>query len=1146
MSSTENTVLQLLPPKVHLQTRPIEGADIGVPLHAVIIYPPELVFKRAQIHIDPPLSGTVQEGDDVRLYSTLDPALVGPVKDANFADSTTTPLLLNATTIQKDVNAPIRMYIKESQFRHDVVVYLFYTITRGSENVGASSSLSYIWNRIRPGMKDDVTVPGGHAKLKLLLPDAIKNGVGPDFVTARVAVQYPFCRAYDRISFMCNGKILEVNVGPTEAPEPPDHGSETPTTIYFDVDRAFLELAKQQDKKMAFLFTVYDQLNNSADPDAQWSPPQIIDEDLDGTRFAKPILREQLNDPSDTPEINLGKLKDQPLKVVIVPADARFEAGYQVRMFYTATHPDHTDVVDEQTGTVIVDEFGQKQLVVIEVPNQKVIIAGSTVKVFYEVREPDKGDGSPGDLVGRSNTTVAQVVGFHLDLKQPSVLQANDTTLAPLDALSKLTIVVPQGTTLSTDLLSVCWTAKPGTHTEGSIVTAAKPISEIGLNNDISPQLMAFSLGDVVSVSYIITRDGEQWPSETLSLTVQNLPQSALIAPRLKEADSQGEGSELKLANLTPQGKMWCPGFPLNTEGQFVWLLFKGTNADGSPYENYIWAAPFAYVNEQWVLDGFFEALAPYGDLIGLKHDSPLTMVMFIAFGKSQDLALAKRFMERTYSVSAVEDVAPTIESITATDNGEEIPNGGTTVETAITLSGVAAKGQKVDVLDGITSKGQPTADPVTGVWTLLITALDKTTHVFVAKELYGAGQSSDVYTINVVTMQPPVLLSPAVTPIDVLAYVQGVILRVMFPEALPGQQAQLKEHDPLPGSKPFPVLALDPGKQADFSLSSAFLVARRGSSRSFYWTLISDGDPVGNSPELTLVINAIAEYDPRLPTPNIAGETGDQLNIDLLPDNAEIIVSRWSFQESGNPVFLKLEGIDTEGNSTEQVIYNGQPHYSTDGLSVAAPMEWLRTLKSQSKLNINFGTKPEADANNNNEIFFPARTYVFTANPSYTLENFDLLRSFTITAGQSIDSPLMKFACTKGTLFLLKLQDKPSTPPLPITEEMQNQALYTVTNTAPYVSEFTLHLHSNYHAVNFWYCAVNINTFHQTVGSIEFLDIQNQLLGKFDMVASPTPSQKNIDFSGKDIRKIRIIPYIPAPPATGTGFYFDTFKLYS
>ena len=987
MSSTENTVLQLLPPKVHLQTRPIEGADIGVPLHAVIIYPPELVFKRAQIHIDPPLSGTVQEGDDVRLYSTLDPALVGPVKDANFADSTTTPLLLNATTIQKDVNAPIRMYIKESQFRHDVIVYLFYTITRGSENVGASSSLSYIWNRIRPGMKDDVTVPGGHAKLKLLLPDAIKNGVGPDFVTARVAVQYPFCRAYDRISFMCNGKILEVNVGPTEAPEPPDHGSETPTTIYFDVDRAFLELAKQQDKKMAFLFTVYDQLNNSADPDAQWSPPQIIDEDLDGTRFAKPILREQLNDPSDTPEINLGKLKDQPLKVVIVPADARFEAGYQVRMFYTATHPDHTDVVDEQTGTVIVDEFGQKQLVVIEVPNQKVIIAGSTVKVFYELREPDKGDGSPGDLVGRSNTTVAQVVGFHLDLKQPSVLQANDTTLAPLDALSKLTIVVPQGTTLSTDLLSVCWTAKPGTHTEGSIVTAAKPISEIGLNNDISPQLMAFSLGDVVSVSYIITRDGEQWPSETLSLTVQNLPQSALIAPRLKEADSQGEGSELKLANLTPQGKMWCPGFPLNAEGQFVWLLFKGTNADGSPYENYIWAAPFAYVNEQWVLDGFFEALAPYGDLIGLMPGRPLTMVMFISFGKSQDLTLAKRFMERTYSVSAVEDVAPTIESITATDNGEEIPNGGTTVETAVTLSGVAAKGQKVDVLDGTTSKGQPTADPVTGVWTLLITALDKTTHVFVAKELYGAGQSSDVYTINVVAMQPPVLLSPAVTPIDVLAYEQGVILRVIFPEALPGDEALLAEEEPLPGSVPFPSMPFNASKTVDFQLPSEFLVTRRGSTRRFRWALIRNSIPTADSPDLTLVINAIAVDDPRLPISNIAGELGQQLNVSDLPDDARVLSEKIPLMQQGHPVWVDFEGVDAEGNPETKEVSVGGLSELADRVSLPAPVEWLKTRKHESELRVVCAVNLDGIKDKTKAVPLPVRTYTMNVAQALTID---------------------------------------------------------------------------------------------------------------------------------------------------------------
>ncbi|WKV87535.1 hypothetical protein LJU32_17775 [Pseudomonas sp. B21_DOA] len=167
---------------------------------------------------------------------------------------------------------------------------------------------------------------------------------------------------------------------------------------------------------------------------------------------------------------------------------------------------------------------------------------------------------------------------------------------------------------------------------------------------------MAYSLGGVVSVSYVITRDGEELPSETLTLTVQDLPQSALIAPRLKEADADGEGAELKLANLTPEGKMWCPGFPLIAEGQFVWLLFKGTNANGKPYQEYIWAPTSAFVNAQWVKEGFFEAFAPYGDLIGLQDGSSLTIEMFIAFGKSEELALAKRFLIRSYRVSAVDE----------------------------------------------------------------------------------------------------------------------------------------------------------------------------------------------------------------------------------------------------------------------------------------------------------------------------------------------------------------------------------------------------------------------------------------------------------------------------------------------------------
>ncbi|MGL6241368.1 hypothetical protein [Pseudomonas sp.] len=96
----------------------------------------------------------------------------------------------------------------------------------------------------------------------------------------------------------------------------------------------------------------------------------------------------------------------------------------------------------------------------------------------------------------------------------------------------------------------------------------------------------------------------------------------------------------------------------------------------------------------------------------------------------------------RTLTVRA--DVAPTIDSVKGSPSGAEIPKGGRTFETAVTLSGTASKGEKVDVRDGTESKGQPTAAPLTGIWTLLVTGLSVTLHSFTAKALYGGGAESN------------------------------------------------------------------------------------------------------------------------------------------------------------------------------------------------------------------------------------------------------------------------------------------------------------------------------------------------------------------------------------------------------------------
>ncbi|PMQ09287.1 hypothetical protein PseAD21_20940 [Pseudomonas sp. AD21] len=103
---------------------------------------------------------------------------------------------------------------------------------------------------------------------------------------------------------------------------------------------------------------------------------------------------------------------------------------------------------------------------------------------------------------------------------------------------------------------------------------------------------------------------------------------------------------------------------------------------------------------------------------------------------------------------------APTISSIKGSPSGVEIPHGGTTVETAVTLTGAASKGLQVEVFDGTVSKGKATADASTGIWTLLVSGLAGAAHSLTAKALYGAGLVSDPYALTVANAAAPVITS--------------------------------------------------------------------------------------------------------------------------------------------------------------------------------------------------------------------------------------------------------------------------------------------------------------------------------------------------------------------------------------------------
>ncbi|QXI19357.1 hypothetical protein [Pseudomonas hamedanensis] len=359
-------------------------------------------------------------------------------------------------------------------------------------------------------------------------------------------------------------------------------------------------------------------------------------------------------------------------------------------------------------------------------------------------------------------------VGVALDLTAPGIKEApNGTSLDPINAQTELTAVVDPGGLRLHDEITVTFTGAVGTPAGGSHTTTPWTVTALGPQHiPLHVPVIAFNLGKTVEITYTVTRDSKPSPSSPpLTLVVLPLDNRHLDKPLILQASDGGEGRELDVSLLTAAATVQVNSWPHIALGQPVWSQVKGTKKDGGVYDVIFWEPPRAQTNATWIRQGFWTYSIPLIDLQKLQDGSELTVIFKAGLGGSAVEGEAVSFPLRTYIVKTVEDVKPEIGKITGSTNEAEIPQGGVTVETAVTLSGVAAKGQKVEVFDGNVSKGQATAHATTGVWTLLVTALAVAAHSFTAKALYGSGASSAAWTLTVTAATAPTLTSAKGSP---------------------------------------------------------------------------------------------------------------------------------------------------------------------------------------------------------------------------------------------------------------------------------------------------------------------------------------------------------------------------------------------
>jgi hypothetical protein len=239
---------------------------------------------------------------------------------------------------------------------------------------------------------------------------------------------------------------------------------------------------------------------------------------------------------------------------------------------------------------------------------------------------------------------------------------------------------------------------------------------------DIRKQLVVDNLGGTVEASYYVVRaDGRTSVSDVLTLQIGEEAGEAPIITSV--TDSKGvevpDGSSTSDTYVTLTG-MAMAGQKLNLFHNGSLLDTVLVTAEG------LWTLPVTPLTE-----------GPHNlQAQGLYGANPVSAI-------------------RKFTVELA--TVPTITNVT--DSLGEVANNGTSFDTTVTLKGKAAANQKVQILDGTTSKGEATVN-ASGDWTLQLTGLSMASYSIKVKGLYGSNPVSTARTFIIKHATHPTISS--------------------------------------------------------------------------------------------------------------------------------------------------------------------------------------------------------------------------------------------------------------------------------------------------------------------------------------------------------------------------------------------------
>ncbi|MHC8371839.1 hypothetical protein ACYZT2_13735 [Pseudomonas sp. MDT1-85] len=372
------------------------------------------------------------------------------------------------------------------------------------------------------------------------------------------------------------------------------------------------------------------------------------------------------------------------------------------------------------------------------------------------------------DQLGNVARSPEKRLDIHLgrvSLQAPTVRGMNGNQFSPVN--SEVRVLVPQGPLLPNDKLWVKW--KGATDVAAGSYTSPQRLVSAGLVIAVPRSVLAYSLGQQITATYVFARNGIATESPPLLLNILTLPATALIPPMIVEADANNYLDVLALGakNATIHALLHT----LIEAGQPCWLRLEGKKSNDSVHELAIWSGLPSQVNATWINQGFWPEGLVNSYLKQLGHGTMLTIKYKVALDKSNVEANAVVFPDRVYTIKAVELAVPTLDNV-LDSAGKEVLEAGLTVSTTLKLRGTASKGLRVEIFDGngasAVSKGTVTANETTGIWEHIITIRLGARRLY-AKSLYhNTAVYSNVRNLTVTEASAPTLTSVRSSPRDV------------------------------------------------------------------------------------------------------------------------------------------------------------------------------------------------------------------------------------------------------------------------------------------------------------------------------------------------------------------------------------------